>query len=645
MKIPAVIGTAFLSFLTSTNAISNTSERNLTLYTTDQNNQTIADPYTSRNLDMNDSGRFIFASGPGQNTGSPAGVAITYTDMALKVSQYVESPEFDAIIEDEPNVDVSPDGQYMILRPNQNAEGLYSSDAAPLYLYHVVNKTLEPIIKSHDGSPLTGCSAQWSLHNRSRSSFAYWRNEVVYFSDCDNIVPNDVNGVSDLFVYDIKTGQNTLLTQIVAEDGSLSQANGSSVSPEVDDSGRFVVFASNADNFTEGACPTTTRFRTFVLDRQDGSYTRLNPCRESQAAASGLGYGISADGSTIAINGNGTTSPTPPIVAKRMRIYNPLTKTQQSFTSFYRNGQISMSYDGSIFAFISSAFYNADGSVEDVSAFGSQAVWNRNSDSYNTYANDFFTGLSVDTFHHDENMISAGGDSVFFAGNSPRFWSENITGENSYHQSIDNNFVRNFSYITVRGTHNGWTSLSNMRHVDNNLWHAEIVVTEENARFKFDVAGDWSENYGDNNNDGIGDASGNDILINDGPGVYFITFNDSTRAYSVSQRQQLDFDSHLQGSDVSIHFSCANGITSVGQSVYAVGDIRALGLWDPANAILLNADNYPLWEGDIDIPANTDVEWKCIKRSETDPTDQLIWQNSGNNLFNSADTIISTGQF
>ena len=82
---------------------------------------------------------------------------------------------------------------------------------------------------------------------------------------------------------------------------------------------------------------------------------------------------------------------------------------------------------------------------------------------------------------------------------------------------------------------------------------------------------------------------------------------------------------------VSVAFQCANGITSWGQSVYITGNIGDLGNWSPAGALKLDAGNYPTWAGTFDIPANSSVEWKCIKRSESDPSAQLVWQSGANN--------------
>lgn len=83
--------------------------------------------------------------------------------------------------------------------------------------------------------------------------------------------------------------------------------------------------------------------------------------------------------------------------------------------------------------------------------------------------------------------------------------------------------------------------------------------------------------------------------------------------------------------DVTVTFQCQNGTTTLGQSVYVTGNIAELGNWDPASAVILSADNYPTWTGDVGIPAQTDVEWKCLKRDESDPSQDQVWQSGSNN--------------
>lgn len=82
-------------------------------------------------------------------------------------------------------------------------------------------------------------------------------------------------------------------------------------------------------------------------------------------------------------------------------------------------------------------------------------------------------------------------------------------------------------------------------------------------------------------------------------------------------------------------FTCANGITTVGQSVYAVGNTAQLGSWSPASAVKLSPTSYPTWTGTVSgLPPSTDVEWKCIKRQEEGfPATADAWQPGANSAF------------
>lgn len=89
--------------------------------------------------------------------------------------------------------------------------------------------------------------------------------------------------------------------------------------------------------------------------------------------------------------------------------------------------------------------------------------------------------------------------------------------------------------VYVRGTPNNWgTTL--MTLVSNNLWEVEVTFgSTSNERFKFDIHGDWSLNFGDNNNDGVAEQSGGNIAVGGGAGTYRVRFNDLTRSYSVTK--------------------------------------------------------------------------------------------------------------
>ncbi len=79
---------------------------------------------------------------------------------------------------------------------------------------------------------------------------------------------------------------------------------------------------------------------------------------------------------------------------------------------------------------------------------------------------------------------------------------------------------------------------------------------------------------------------------------------------------------------------CENGHTTWGTSVYVVGNVPELGGWDPDKAVILNADGfYPTWTGTIaNLPEDTRIEWKCIKRLEGEDQRVLQWEFGANSV-------------
>ena len=85
------------------------------------------------------------------------------------------------------------------------------------------------------------------------------------------------------------------------------------------------------------------------------------------------------------------------------------------------------------------------------------------------------------------------------------------------------------------------------------------------------------------------------------------------------------------GLEVDVTFTCHNGETVWGQSVYIAGNIPELGNWNPDKARLLTPDSYPDWAGTLaQLPAKTYIEWKCIKK---DGAGNVEWQLGENNKF------------
>jgi len=85
----------------------------------------------------------------------------------------------------------------------------------------------------------------------------------------------------------------------------------------------------------------------------------------------------------------------------------------------------------------------------------------------------------------------------------------------------------------------------------------------------------------------------------------------------------------------AVKFSCKNGYTNFCTSVYVVGNIPKLGLWNPAEAVKLEPNGpYPVWTGNLNgLPCGQPIEWKCIKRLEGNSSVVVEWEPGANNTF------------
>ncbi|MGA1791304.1 MAG: glucan 1,4-alpha-glucosidase [bacterium] len=97
-----------------------------------------------------------------------------------------------------------------------------------------------------------------------------------------------------------------------------------------------------------------------------------------------------------------------------------------------------------------------------------------------------------------------------------------------------------YPQVYFRGTSNLWETTA-MDLVDDHTWQIVAPFADTSSeRFKFDIHGDWSLNFGDNDLDGIADQNGKDIPVKEGAGEYTITFNDSTKAYTIKKNSTVN---------------------------------------------------------------------------------------------------------
>jgi len=122
---------------------------------------------------------------------------------------------------------------------------------------------------------------------------------VAFQSDATNLVPGDTNGTFDIFVHDRKTG----LTTRVSRDSAGEPPNGPSFTPSISANGRFVAFWSFATNLVPG--DTNGVSDIFVYDRKTGITTRASVDSSGQEATGGVKPGIGSLGAAISANGRG----------------------------------------------------------------------------------------------------------------------------------------------------------------------------------------------------------------------------------------------------------------------------------------------------------------------------------------------------
>lgn len=119
---------------------------------------------------------------------------------------------------------------------------------------------------------------------------------VVFESEATNLVPNDTNGVADIFLHDRATCTTTRISQL--SDGT--QPNGRSEMPTITPDGRYIVFESWADNLFPN--DTNDQPDVFLYDRQLDELSHVSPAPPGEPFWGGYEADISADGRFVVYN-------------------------------------------------------------------------------------------------------------------------------------------------------------------------------------------------------------------------------------------------------------------------------------------------------------------------------------------------------
>ena len=190
---------------------------------------------------------------------------------------------------------------------------------------------------------------------------------VVYSSAATNLVDDDTNEVDDIFIFDANDGTTT---RIVGPNG---EGNRASTFPRISGDGNRVVFASQASNLVDQDTNQLTDI--FLYQRDDGSIRRVSVASDgSQSTGSSRTPAISDDGRIVAFVSDANNFVTENLRGVIQVYVHDVESGQTEIVSISSDGTAAngtcflpdTSADGSIIAFKSEAFNLVDGDTNGV---------------------------------------------------------------------------------------------------------------------------------------------------------------------------------------------------------------------------------------------------------------------------------------
>jgi hypothetical protein len=160
-------------------------------------------------------------------------------------------------------LDITPDGRFV----------LFQSDASDL-VANDTNATRDIFVKDLNNGSITRVSTDSSGNESNWQSFAISITPdgryILLGSDATNLVANDTNAAADIFVKDLLSG--IIIRASVSSPGG--QWDGPSYARDITPDGRYILFQSDATNLVANDTNATTDI--FVKDLNNGSTTRIS---------------------------------------------------------------------------------------------------------------------------------------------------------------------------------------------------------------------------------------------------------------------------------------------------------------------------------------------------------------------------------
>jgi len=190
----------------------------------------------------------------------------------------------------------------------------------------------------------------------SKPSISYDGSRIAFYSNVPNLVANDNNGLWDIFLWD---KNNTMLKRVsLTADGKERKQGSESanriVAPTISGNGRYIAFATTADNMMTGE---SNNFQdVFIYDITSGSITTASnsadgkPGNEDSPIQQGEKIALSFDGNWVAFSTKASNLGVP---SANIVMHNMTSGKNQPISSVNGSsvGQPAISYSGSYVVF------------------------------------------------------------------------------------------------------------------------------------------------------------------------------------------------------------------------------------------------------------------------------------------------------
>jgi hypothetical protein len=205
--------------------------------------------------------------------------------------------------------DISPDGRYVVFESFATNLVAGSSDGnKDIYLRDTVDETTVKVSVSTTGMEGNGNSYDAAVISDGRY--------VAFHSNATNLVSGDDNGWADVYLRDVQDE----ITSRVSVSTAGTQANHWSGYPDISGDGRYVVFQSLGSTLVPD--DTNGVYDIFVRDTVKGTTTRLSVSAAGEQANNSCDYPkISTDGRYVVFQSKATNLVSDPVPSGAPQIY------------------------------------------------------------------------------------------------------------------------------------------------------------------------------------------------------------------------------------------------------------------------------------------------------------------------------------